>query len=144
MDKTELIEKVKLANKDFKKRMLSELHDMQYDYDADILYVALGSSTGAFSLPIETPHDEDVHLRVERDSYQIVGLNIMAFREFFLKKNPDAKEAFDPVFSFLGTSDWRFQVQFTSTEFQLFVPAQAPIVKGGVKTYQRGGAKLYH
>ena len=126
MDKLILIEKIREANASFSERVLHEVHDIQYDYEADILYFAFGVSEGnAFSVPADT--DDEVYLRVNKDDHRIVGLDIMCFRSQFLPNHADAGEAFDPVFNFLGNTDWRFQVKMPTGEVALLLPARASV-----------------
>ena len=125
----ELMERIRAANVSWSTDIVSELHDIQYDNEADILYIGYGQPREAFSLPVDTP-DEDIHLRIDVDTHQIVGIDIMCFRGVFLFKHQDAKEAFAPIFELLGDSDWRFQVRLPSehddTQFAPFMPASRP------------------
>ena len=125
MDKQELMEKIRASNESYSKRVFSEWHDFQYDCDADILYLAIGAQGEAFSVPLDTL-GEQVYLRIDPDTYKIVGLDIMCFRKSFLANDPDASRAFEPLFNFLGNSDWRIQVRLPD-EVSLLLPAQAPV-----------------
>ena len=127
MDEQDLIEKIRAANESFAERILSGIHDIQYDDDADMLYITFGSSGDAFSVGLDTTPDEAVYLRVESDTHKVVGLDILNFRQVFLANHPDAREAFDPLFNFLGRSDWRFQMKLPEGEISLLLPAQAPV-----------------
>ena len=127
-----LMERIKAANVSWSTHIVSELHDIQYDNEADILYLGYGQPREAFSLPIGTP-DEDIHLRIDVDTHEIVGINILGFREVLLDKHQDAREAFNPFFELLGDSDWRFQIRLPSerddAQFALFMPASRPFLE---------------
>ena len=71
-----LMANIKESNESFLSRARLEMHDFQFDHDADILYVAIGESTEAFSVPLESM-GEQVYLRVEVGTFKIVGLDIM-------------------------------------------------------------------
>ena len=105
--------KIKEANPSWHERVRTELNDIQYDNDADILYVAYGEPTEAFSWLIGDP-DDNVYLRVDTETYQIVGIDIMGFRRNFLSRHQDGKEVFAPLFQMFGTSDWRFLLRIPS------------------------------
>ena len=51
----------------------------------------------------------------------------MCFRQEFLVNHPDASEAFEPVFNFLGNTDWRFQVKMPDGEVALLLPARRSV-----------------
>lgn len=52
-----------------------------YDEEADILHIALGTAKEAISIERE----DEVFLRVDPDSGELVGLTILSFRDGFLK-----------------------------------------------------------
>ena len=45
----ELTKDIRVANQSWSERMSSEVHDVQYDSDADILYVTYGKPKESFS-----------------------------------------------------------------------------------------------
>ena len=116
-----LMANIKESNESFLSRARLEMHDFQFDHDADILYVAIGESTEAFSVPLESM-GEQVYLRVEVGTFKIVGLDIMRFKQAFLANDPHAKKVFDPIFGFFGDSDWRFQAEPRTGQVSVFVP----------------------
>ena len=121
------MKRIAAANDDFAERVMSEVTDTQYDTEADILYVTFGSAHNAFSVATKNT-DEEVYLRVQQDTHRIVGIDILCFRQVFLGRHPDAKEVFDPLFNFLGDSDWRLQVKLPTGEVTLLQPAgTAPV-----------------
>ena len=130
MDKDELTEKIRTANSKWFESVRTELHDVQYDYEADILYLSFGQHGDAFSIPVDV-EGEEIYLRIEIDTYKFVGADIMGFRQTFLPNHPDAHDAFNPVFDFLGQLDWRIQLKPASKDSRqqlaLFVPASAPL-----------------
>ena len=103
------------ADPSWPERIRSELHDIQFDSEADILYIAFGAQQEALSIPLDVP-GEDLYLRVNAESLQVVGLDILHFRRTFLPKHADAKQAFDPLFNLLGVMDWRLQVRLPSED----------------------------
>ncbi len=124
----ELIQRIRAANPDFQKRVASGLFDLQYDADADIVYVALGEPTEGVSVPIATAGD-DLFLRTDYD-YKILGFDILHFRSRFLPRHPDGAAAFAPLFAFFGTGDWRLHVslhQARQPEALYTVPSEAPL-----------------
>lgn len=53
-----------------------------YDYETDILHVALGVARPAISIEQEA----DVFLRVDPDTHELVGLTILNFSRSFLQR----------------------------------------------------------
>ncbi len=104
------IEAVGKANREWSKRALSEVNDLQLDHEADILYLTFGDPEEALSVPVDA-NEDDVYLRVEPETLKIVGLDIHGFRLGFLQRHSDAKEAFAPLFNILGDMDWRIQLK---------------------------------
>lgn len=109
MDDKELANKIKNANTDWTERTMTEAWDVQYDSDADILYASCGGPTKAFSIPADEPND-GVYLRVNVETYRVVGFDISDFLHVFMKSNLEIKQAFDQLFGVLGYGDWRFQI----------------------------------
>ena len=107
------------ANLDWKTRMKTAVYDVQYDYDADILYVAFREPTESFSFPLE----DEVNLRIAVDSYEIVGMDVLNVREVFIANNPEIQGAFKRAFEFFGESDWRFEVHHPSGRVDDMVPS---------------------
>lgn len=105
-----LMQQIKEANPSWQAWARSQLHSFQYDADADILYMTYGKSTEAFSVPIGDP-DEGANLRVELETYRVIGIDIIGLRTLFLPKHPDAGQAFEPLFEVLGNDDWRIEVR---------------------------------
>ena len=130
MDRDQMIEKIRAANIDWSDRVRAELHDAQYDHEADILYFSFGQPGDAFSVPVDV-EGEEVYLRIELETHRLVGVDIMGFRQTFLHNQPDAHDAFSPLFDFLGKMDWRIQMKPASEDdaqqVALFVPATAPL-----------------
>ena len=106
MDESGLKERIKQANRDWQDRVVPEMYDAQYDHDADILYISFGKTTEAFSLAVE----DDAYLRIDLDTYRIVGMDFFYFKHLFLANNPEIKKSWDKVFELFGTGDWRFQI----------------------------------
>ena len=106
MDEKIVHREIREANKDFEDRLRTSLLDLQYDHDADLLYLTFGSPKEAFSF--DEPSAEDVvYLRIALDTYQIVGMDIHHFRALFLARHPDWKASFDLFFDELGQGDFR-------------------------------------
>ena len=127
----DLMRQVKMANSSWRLRVRHELQDYQYDQDADILYIAYGKPREAFSMPLDNSED-DIYLRIDPDTHEIVGIEIMNFREVFLDNHADAREVFDSFFGLFGYMDWRIQLRLPSVEgdgeVALLVPAsRAPM-----------------
>ena len=105
----ELIQRVAKANPAWPERIRRAATDIQFDRAVDILYVAYGEPGEAFSIPTGSP-DEGVYLRVDLETYRIVGIEAFDFRGAFLPAHPDALEAFEPIFRLFGDEDWRIQI----------------------------------
>ena len=56
-----------------------------YDYETDILHVALGAACPAISIEQEA----DVFLRVDPDTDELVGLTILNFSKSFLRRRQE-------------------------------------------------------
>lgn len=123
-----IIEEIRDANHDWVDRVQHEVHDFQYDYDADVLYVAYGDPGEAFSMPLDV-EGEDVYLRVELDTHRIVGMDFLHFRKVFLKNHEDLGMIYDSLSGILGKLDWRLQLRLPSDggygEVALMVPGHA-------------------
>ena len=104
-DMNELNAKIKKANKNWNQRTRGNLHDVQYDADADILYVTFGTPVESFSIPAEGQDQEMIYIRVSIDSYEIVGMDIHSFRHVFLPNHRESEEKFQAPFAFLGDED---------------------------------------
>lgn len=133
-----IIRKIEDANKSWVKRVEYLVRDVQYDHEADILYVNYGDITDAFSLSIDDS-DDSVYLRVDTETFEIIGIEIIAFQSVFLKRHSDAKLVFENLFAFFGDSDWRFQVlphedEDEEPEIGVFTPASEASV-GYFSTY---------
>ncbi|MBC8449526.1 MAG: DUF2283 domain-containing protein [Chloroflexi bacterium] len=55
---------------------------LAYDYETDILHMALGAARSAISIEQEA----DVFLRVDPDTHELVGLTILNFSRSFLQQ----------------------------------------------------------
>ena len=122
---------IRKADPSWQKRIRSEMHDIQLDYDADILYLTFGAPTESVSVPLNIT-GEDAYLRVQPETLKIVGVDILHFRKGFLQRKPDAKQAFQSLFDLLGDMDWRIQLRLptpdASGNVQLMLPAaSAPL-----------------
>lgn len=120
--------KIRDANHDWMNRVRHEMHDIQYDYDADILYVAYGTPGESFSMPLDVD-GEDVYLRVEEDTFRIVGMDILHFRQVFIENHSDLQMVFESLSGVLGNLDWRLQLRLPTDgndgEAALMVPGHA-------------------
>jgi uncharacterized protein YuzE len=121
-----LVAKIRTANEGWpRKRHEQGMMDVQYDADADILYVAFGEPEEAFSLPGgET--EEDVYLRISLKTHKVVGMDIIHFKNAYLVKHKEAAEKFDVFFKVFGDIDWRIQTTLTAKgdhEITVFEPA---------------------
>ena len=121
-----LMKRIRDANHSWVSSVQREMHDFQYDYDADVLYIAYGEPADAFSVPLDV-EGEDVYLRVELESYRIVGVEILHFRKIFLSNHADLQAAFDSLSSVLGNLDWRIQLRMPleddAGEVSMMLPA---------------------
>ena len=109
------IKRIRKANASWLARIRQELHDIQFDSSADILYISYGEPAEAFSVPLNV-QGEDVFLRVEPKTFKIKGIEILNFRKVFLSNHADAKKAFFPYFKLLGDSDWRIQIRMPAEQ----------------------------
>ena len=121
-----VMERIRKANHSWVSSIQHEMHDFQYDHDADILYIAYGEPTDAFSVPLDV-EGEDVYLRIEHDTYRIVGVDFLHFRKIFIANHAEIQAAFDSFSSILGDLDWRIQLRLPSEDEEgkvsLMVPA---------------------
>ena len=113
MAENDMIKEIRDANHDWVNRVQHEMHDFQYDYDADILYIAYGDPGDAFSMPLDV-EGEDVNLRVEQGTFRIVGMDVFHFREVFIKNHADLRKVFESLSDVLGNLDWRLQLRLPS------------------------------
>ena len=96
------------ANKDFEQRLLTSNLVMQYDHDADIMYMAFGESKEAFSF--DNPDVNGVYVRIAPTTYQVIGMDIHHFRKLFLPGHDEWFESFQAIFSELGDGDFRIRL----------------------------------
>ena len=143
MDRKRLIGRIKAANRSWAERVRGELHDFQYDSDADIMYIAWGKLGESFSIPLDVEGDE-IYLRVDEGSFRIVGADILSFRHGFLSRHQDAHEAFGPLLQILGDADWRIQMRLPAKEFTLFRPASYNSVEYFPSYIPRVAPELVH
>jgi uncharacterized protein YuzE len=126
MDDQALAQRIASTNVDWGKRPESERCVVQYDHDADILYVAYGEPVDGFSISVDGV-DDDAYLRVDADSYRIVGIELLDFRRTFVGKHADIRPAFENLFAVLGPEDWKIAIASSagedSEEILLFKPA---------------------
>jgi uncharacterized protein YuzE len=129
-DMKEITGKIKEANENWKNRMQGQAYDLQYDHEADIFYISFGNPRDAFSIPADPEDEDEVYVRVDTETYEIVGIDIMLFRSHFLPRHPDAQDALNPLVNLLGDSDWRVQIKRPSDhedgEFAVFLPDATP------------------
>jgi uncharacterized protein YuzE len=110
MDEKVIAKKIRAANKDFEDRLRATVLELQYDHDADILYSAFGDPQDAFSFDAG-PSDEVVYLRIDMETFKLVGMDILHFRKSFLPKHSDWEKSFKTIFGQLGEGDFCIRME---------------------------------
>ncbi len=126
LDDKALGQKVASANVDWGDRPQSERCVVQYNHDADILYVAFGEPVDGFSVSVGSA-ENNTYLRVGADSFRIVGIELLDFRRTFVDRHAEIRHAIENLFAVLGPDDWKIEIASTtgeaSDEENLFKPA---------------------
>ena len=104
-----LVSKIRLANKSWSRRAASSVQDIQYDSNADIFYANYGAIADAFSMAVDDP-DDLVYVRIDVQTFEIIGFEIMSFKQIFLTHHPELKKNLDEIMAVFGDADWRFQL----------------------------------
>ena len=100
--------RIRDANKDFEARFQSSNLVMQYDHDADIIYMTFGALKDAFSFDV--PNVDWVYLRIAPATYQVIGMDIHHFRKLFMPGHSEWYESFQAIFCELGDGDFRIRL----------------------------------
>jgi len=65
-----------------------------YDSDDDILEVILGESSKE-AISVETEEEDEVFLRLDPDTKEIVGMTILGFRRYLLENQRKGKVSYE-------------------------------------------------
>jgi len=108
VDEQVVQKRIRDANKDFEARFPASNFVIQFDHDADILYMTFGEPDEAFSF--DNPNVDWVYVRVAPTTYQVIGMDIHHFRKLFLPGHNEWYEAFEAIFNELGDGDFRIRL----------------------------------
>ena len=67
---------------------------IMYDSDDDILEVILGESSKE-AISVETEEEDEVFLRLDPDTKEIVGMTILGFRRYLLENQRKGKVSYE-------------------------------------------------
>ena len=65
-----------------------------YDSDDDILEVILGESSKE-AISVETEEEDEVFLRLDPDTKELVGMTILGFRRYLLENQQKGKVSYE-------------------------------------------------
>ena len=98
MDEIEALEfdEILAANDDLEERARSLSVSVTYDDEFDIFAITLGEPQPAITE--EVPSGHGLQLRLDPESFKIVGYEILGFRSRYLKAHPDFLPHFEALF----------------------------------------------
>jgi len=94
-EQTQMIQELLQANKDFEDRLRNSEIKVAYDNEHDMLFITLGPPREGVMVEVA----KRLHLRVDPETDQIIGMTITAFKKGFLREHRDFKKHFDTVFA---------------------------------------------
>lgn len=130
MDATELRQLVRDANPDLEQRVKLAPLLFQYDSGSDVLYFEMTDyKTLVPVVSVESVDPEStVSLRVEDETWKLLGFDIVEWRETFLPANPEFGAWFEPLVKAVGTGDFKIEFDPASggddADLRIYVPQQ--------------------
>ncbi|MBI4310460.1 MAG: hypothetical protein HY681_01655 [Chloroflexi bacterium] len=102
-------EAIARANADLQERLFNEGVHLVYDLDGDTLFVDIGEGGPAITKHLLA----GMYVRIDPDTFRILGCTVLAFASEFLAKNKLARKAFPDAMTALkaggGKVDWKGQ-----------------------------------
>ncbi len=99
-------QQIMAANADLQDRLFNEGVHLVYDEDGDTLLIAIGEG----KLAITKSSVGGVYLRVEPETFKILGCTILAFASDFLAKNKLMRKAFPDALTAMKASDGKIDL----------------------------------
>ena len=73
----------------------AQLREIPFDYDAaeDVVYFTLGTSDEAVTVPLA----EGLYVDIDAETEQVVGIELIRFKERFCQQYPELRQAWETV-----------------------------------------------